>query len=309
MGSVFALQVRTGFEIKAKEMLKHVIRQTNETLVKGIYALETHTEIINKDTDLKSVEEINREDDLFHLRKQELRTSITNRRRQLDSIERYNTTEYNDLKEKYKDEINQLERQFNQIGRSSKKVHSVMSGYILLELIPKSKYLPNHLWHLIKSVPLVSNILSTSPIPDEEMEFFAERLEETLEPKAEIEFGEKLDHSEIDVIESEILTRINEENTKKETQDDLINKIDKKTVSIVEKVRDIIKSKKKTSLTNNIKTFVRRSKQIVVIPLRYLKEMYTNKEIQFVGDQICSKDFLSRLKRLLNQLGQEVIKC
>src|SRR5690625_2921511 len=48
MGSMFAIQVKTGSETKVKEMLKYVLESASYDLVKGIYANETHTKIISE---------------------------------------------------------------------------------------------------------------------------------------------------------------------------------------------------------------------------------------------------------------------
>ena len=42
----FVVQVRTGAEIEAKEMLKTVLLRSGDSMVKAIYAMETFTEII-----------------------------------------------------------------------------------------------------------------------------------------------------------------------------------------------------------------------------------------------------------------------
>ena len=194
MGSVFAVQVKTGSEIMAKEMLELVFQKANDTLVKSIYALETHTRVIETGMD-----SFDQSDDFVqnqiseHLEKKELRTRITNKRRQLEVIERYNTEEYNELKKEYKSKINALEKEFKQLSNSKTKIKSVISGYILVELVQNSTYLPNHLWSLIKSVPLVNRILSVNPIPEDELEYFATCLEESLEPQVEVALNKELD--------------------------------------------------------------------------------------------------------------------
>lgn len=302
MGAVFAVQVRTGFETKAKEMLKHVFLNAGETLVKGIYALETHTEIINKDTEeIETEARINEEDIATHLAKERYRSAITNRRMQLQAIERYNSPEYEETKKAYKAEINQLEKQVAKLRNTSKKIHSVLKGYLLIELKWDSEYLPNHLWHLIKSVPLVQNILSTTPIPQEEMEQFISNMEDILEPEVVVTFEKEKEVEEVKEITSELLYEANKESTTKEEQEQIFEQIDNLNLSVVEKAKQIIKDQPVNTLIKKIKAFVKRKREMVSMPLTLLEKIYTNKELKFIGNLVNGKDFLYRLENLANQ--------
>lgn len=308
MGSVFAVQVTTGLEIKAKEMLELVIQKANETLIKGIYALETHTNIISKKTQGSEVEKgITQKELSDHLERQELRARITNKRRQLDSIERYNTDKYIQLKQEYRTRINELEARFNEIGKSSKKIHSVMSGYILIELTQNSTYLPNQLWHLINSVPIVNKILSVNPIPEEELEWFATCLEEALEPQVEVMLNTELEYEEEVEQESDILRQINNKETKKCEEVHLLDKLNEVKLSVVEKVRKLVEERKCNPFLDRVKCFVRRNTEIIIMPLHYLEKLYTEEELQFIGERISAKDFLKRLKRM--SVNMEVARC
>ncbi|RKJ17219.1 hypothetical protein D7X33_46935, partial [Butyricicoccus sp. 1XD8-22] len=215
----------------------------SETLVKSIYALETHTEFIREDSKgVDTAATVSEEDITEHLTKERYRSCITNRRLQLQVIERYNSPEYEDIKREYKKEINELENKVAKLKGATKSIHSVMSGYLLIELKNKATYLPDYLWHLIKSVPLVSKILSTTPIPEEEMNYFVSNLDEVLVPETEINFGKELNFEEIEETQSEILEEVNKKGTSKEKQEALLNKIDDMKLSVVDKAREIIEN-------------------------------------------------------------------
>src|SRR5690625_6305598 len=130
MGSMFAIQVKTGSETKAKEMLKYVLESASYDLVKGIYANETHTKIISENDHENSLLlddfDIVEEDIQSHLQKESLRNAITNKRHQLEALERYSGSDYEKLKNYYKQEINQLEKELKEIRNNSKEVASVL---------------------------------------------------------------------------------------------------------------------------------------------------------------------------------------
>lgn len=301
MGSVFAIQVRTGLETKAKEMLKHVLIKTNETMVKAIYALETHTEFINGNSEVVNVNAITENDISEHLTKESYRSAISNKRKQLEAIERYDTPKYNEMKNLYEKEINILESKLTQLKSTTKSLHSVLSGYLLIELEQNSTYLPNRLWHLIKSVPLVSKILSTDPIPEEEMEQFISNLDEVLVPQVEISFEKEVDFEEVNKMQCKVLEEVNQKGISKEEEEALIDKIDNIKLSVVEKVKKIIESKPENPLFNKIKAFIKRKREVVSMPLRLLENLYTDNELQFIGKTINGKDFLYRLSNLSNR--------
>src|SRR5699024_3175197 len=189
MGAFFAVQVRTGQEIKAKEMLKYVLEQKGVSIVKEIFANETHTKFVKNDTlEVSECRNVTEEDIQNHLRKERINNSINNRRQQLEVIESQTNEASEILKEAYRKEISKLQREVHEIREDSKVLKSVLSGYILIELHTNSVYLPNELWHMIKSVPVVTNILSTTPIPEEEIEFFFDKLETSTDPEVVMDF-------------------------------------------------------------------------------------------------------------------------
>lgn len=302
MGAVFAIQVRTGFEVKAKEMLKHVLLQSNVQDVKGIYALETYTEFINAETKSVDRDSINEEDISNHLLKERYSSAITNKRLQLEAIDRYDSPEYRSIKKQYKKEINELQRKVSELRKRTKSIHSVMSGYLLIELKSSVTYLPDLLWSLIKSVPLVSKVLSMNPIPADEVKQFFYKLKDALVPDIEIQFGKELEYDEIDKIETKLLEKVNEKGTTKEEQERLFDQMDDYRLSVVEKIKSLLQKKKEKPVNpflQKINAFIRRKKEVVSMPLHYLENLYTHEELKFIGERINSKDFLNRLDRLI----------
>src|SRR5699024_5879007 len=148
MGAVFAISVRGGREIIAKERLKQKFLERNEPLIKGIYALETHTEFIgniNQDTEFG----VNENDIATHLLKEQYRSAINSKQSQLEVIQRYDTKEFESIKKQYREEISLLQKKLAEARSKSKNLHSVFQGYILVELHLDSKYMPNDIYHLI----------------------------------------------------------------------------------------------------------------------------------------------------------------
>lgn len=301
MGSVFAVQVRTGYETKTKELLKYALKRANDVMIKGVYALETYTEFIKKDTESFSSGHVNSEDLDSHLKKEHYSTSINNQRLQLEAIERYNSPDYEKIKQDYRNDINQLQREATKIRKKSKTLHSVLRGYILIELEQNSRYLPNHLWQLVNDVPTVHRILSTDPIPEEEIDFFFDRLVETMKPEVEIEFGKELNYEEVHEYQSEMLKKVNKKGTSREEQVELLDKIDEFKLSVVQKTREFLENKPVNPFFSKIKAFFKRKKEVVIMPLHYLEILYTPEELNFIGQTIKSKDFLQRLNYLDNK--------
>lgn len=160
---------------------------------------------------------------------------------------------------------------------------------------------------MIKSVPLVNRILSVNPIPEDELEYFATCLEESLEPQVEVALNKELDYDKLIEKESKLLSQINAKETNKDEENRLLEKLDELRLSVVEKVRTLIEQNKTNPFLDKIRCFVRRKKEVVSMPFRYLEELYADEEIRFIGERINAKDFLERLE---NKLGnREVLQC
>lgn len=313
MGAVFAVQVRTGYEIKAKEMLCHVLEKANEQLVKAVYALETQTELIDDASDKRISSKPSTEDIKAHLRRKEIRASISNKRRQLEAMQRYKSKEFEEMKEQYRKEINRLEKELKEEKNAKKKFKSVLNGYILIELKTNSIKLPDYLWHLIKSVPLVQNILSRDPIPEEEIDAFANKLEEILEPEVEFVVENDITEEKDEEIRKEIVnefSRIIERRKKKKeyvyetSRVEVIEKYEEMKKGAIHKVKELLRLKKeRNNLIHKINLNEHKKQLKVKMPIRVFNALFSGSEIKFVKGRMQAKDFLERLRDFSGERG------
>lgn len=300
MGSVFALQVRTGQEIRAKEMLKMTLLNESDTHVKGIYAFETYTEMFSQGDDINH-SPVNEEDISSHLAKERYRSAISNKRSQLEALNKHTTPELKKVKDKYRKEIRMLESEMRSVRENSKSLHSVLSGYLLVELNQNSTYLPNHLYHLFNNTPLINNVLSTTPILEEELNQFIDGLDIALEPQIVMNMDSDIDHESIDRKASKLINEVNNDNVTSEEEEELLSQIDDLRVSVIEKVKSFL-SKKKNN-TFGLKAFIQNNKEVVSMPLSTFQKMYKSltEARKFFGNYgMNKKDFLKRLKLLFN---------
>lgn len=303
MGSMFAIQVKTGSETKAKEMLKYVLESANYDLVKGIYANETHTKVISENDHENSFLlddfDIVEEDIQSHLQKESLRNAITNKRHQLEALERYSGSDYEKLKNYYKQEINQLEKELKEIRNNSKEVASVLCGYILVELKWNSLYLPDELYHLINQVPLVQSVLGFDPIPQEEVEFFFSNI---IEENIEIVFEEELTYEEIKEKQERLLIMLNDkEDTNDEKKETIKEELDNLHINVVEKIKNFLENNETqpNSLLSKVKAFVKRGRKRVSMPLKLFKSLLSEDEVKRGEVKLSERDFIDRFSRLI----------
>jgi hypothetical protein len=294
MGAVYAVQVRTGSEIKAKEMLKRVLSNANDQFVEKIFALETKTLLGNNLVDTSDV--VTEEDIRNHLVKEELNSYVTNKRTQLEAIERYNDESYEQVKEDYKQSINSVQKELVKY-RKKPKVSSVLNGYILIELKETLEMIPNSLIGLITSVPYISRVLNQA-IPEYEVNSFFESVENQTMAQAEINFGQEVDYETYDQMEKEALQEVNLKDTTEEKKKKLFDQLDDYRENILDKVKKVLKKKKeKQPMLQTVNAFIKRKRVIIHIPIALLKQLYVNDELQFLKGRIKSKDFLHRLER------------
>lgn len=299
MSSIYAIQVRTGFEIKVKEMLEFVLQKANETRILNIYALHTKTKIISQNSENAHTDTDSESNIEKHFLKKQYALSIKNKREQLKVIERYRNPEYEEIKKQYKKEINELQRKLALLKKEDDtQIRTVLKGYILIELKDTITYLPNQLWQLIKSVPHISRILSRHPIPEDEVANFWTNLDDELSPEVEIYFDEVMEEKEIEKEETKLLKQINDKKTNRHIQKELLRKINELRKSFADKVRGILQAKP-NPFTTKIKTFNKRKREVVAMPLKCLKLLYTENEIKTIRQGIDSYDFLNRLKKLV----------
>jgi len=301
MGAFFAVQVRTGQEIKAKEMLKYVLEQKGVSIVKAIFANETHTKFVKNDTlEVSECRNVTEEDIQNHLRKERINNSINNRRQQLEVIESQTNEASEILKEAYRKEISKLQREVHEIREDSKVLKSVLSGYILIELHTNSVYLPNELWHMIKSVPVVTNILSTTPIPEEEIEFFFDKLETLTDPEVVMDFDKAEAEEVIDKKRTELLIELNNVETDKKEKERIENELDELNLNIVEKVNDFLETKGEKLKLPRIVAFVKRNKKFISMPNTLFNKLYNEDERNSIWKFLKERDFINRFTTLLN---------
>lgn len=301
MGAVFAIQVQSGKETVAKEQMKQRITMMNEKQIKSIYSLETFTEVINKDTDGVNELKITEQDIATHLQKERYRSSINNIRLQLESLDRYTSEKYEQIKNRYKKEINGLKHEMNMNTKNSKNIHSVMKGYLLVELNQEDEFMPNDVYHFIKDTPSVVSVLSTISIPTEEMDYYISNLNKLVEPEAVIEIEEQAEGEVVDEKVSELLHEANKVETTKSEQIELFEEIDELQLSVVEKTKELVEEKPLNSLLSKVKAFISRKKEMVSMPMNMFLDMYTDIEIENFGREMKKKDFLNRLERLVSR--------
>src|SRR5699024_7246821 len=111
--------------------------------------------------------------------KKELASQITNIKSQLD------VADNEEDKKKLRSEITRLDKRKKEL--TSKKIDSVVKGYVLVELKEGLEWLDNNLYALIQNEPVVQYVLSQLPIMQEELDYFFNVIEEELEPQAELE--------------------------------------------------------------------------------------------------------------------------
>ncbi len=311
----FAVQVQTGFEIQTKEMLKQFLTRAGDSMVKAIYALETFTECIEDNKTDFEVSELNNEDISDHLQIQRLQSGLTNLRNQYDALRNHKDTESINLLNTYKDQMRKISKKIKEFRASSKKISSLLSGYILVELNINYHYIPDHLWHLIKSVPRVINLVSKYNIQKEEVESFFQQIDMT--PEIEIQFEELLNTEEIEELESELLQEANQVDvvgTKEEVE--LLEQIDNLHTNVIEEVNEfadeIADATPTTSpikpLFDRLKCFVRRKREVVTLSVTLFKELYDDVDMRYIRHVMSGKDFLSRLRSLVTPYDKEVLE-
>ncbi|MCM3791275.1 hypothetical protein M3221_23355 [Domibacillus indicus] len=177
--SFFAVEVKSGQEIEAKEMLKSVLAAVQDVKVKAVYALESFTHVLKDDSLHSEVSEYLDEIDIAqYLETKRIKNNLSTLRMVHAEIPSDSSEEIEALRRSYQKEIRQQSRDLKDM-QLSKKIYTVMKGYILLELKEELFELPKELWQLVKRVPKVRGIVGRYSIPEEEMEQFFETIDLT----------------------------------------------------------------------------------------------------------------------------------
>lgn len=298
----FVVQVRSGKEIEVKEMLKSVLLKTADSMVKAIYAMETFTEVIRMDNTSVDLSGLNMEDISDHLYVKRIQAGLNNLRTACDNLKVYKDANSLALLGSYKDSICELSKQLREARKEMKKISSVISGYILVELNVNFHYFPDNLWHLVKSIPNVTGIPSKYNIPQEEVDAFFHQVDVT--PEVELQFEELLSSEEIMVSKNELLHEVNMVlGTPEESE--LIENLDSLESTLIDFVEDIILKIDSTSPIKRVlercKAFFRRKRQTIVIPSTLFMNLYSEIEMQSLFPPLSTFDFLRRLKKWIYQ--------
>ncbi|MFS0689033.1 transcription termination/antitermination NusG family protein [Sporosarcina sp. 179-K 8C2 HS] len=303
----FVVQVRSGKEIEVKEMLKAVLLRTGESMVKAIYAMETFTEIVRNEHDMIDLSALKTEDISDHLYMKRIQAGLSNLRAACDNLKVYEDANSLKLLNSYKENIRELSTELREARKGARKISSVLSGYILVELNVNFHYFPDNLWHLVKSIPNVAGIPSKYNIPQEEVDAFFTQVD--VSPEVEMQLDELLSHEEIQDTKKEML---HEANTVIGTEEEgeLLESIDSLETTLSESLNEmkatVETSSPLRSLVERCKALVRRKRQSVILPRTLFLSLYNEIEIQNLYPATNADDFLHRLKDWIFRHSNEV---
>lgn len=308
MSSFFVVQVQTGFEIEAKEFIQVTLDRLKNNSVKTIYAMETFTQISDDALDFS---ELNPEKISEHLYAKKIQASLTSLRNSYDDLKESNTEGTHDLLESYRESIRELTKQLREIRLNTKKVSSLLKGYILIELKDDVFTIPAELWHIIKSVPKVIGFPSKNNVPQEEIDFFFENID--LTPRVEVELDEILTFEEKIEAEAELIQKANkEEVTGTSIEKEILNELDKlqviDTEEIVEENIEHLSADEK-KLFRNFKVEKTKNKEKVSMSAKLFTTLFpkwkSRNESRYRFKQ---RDFLMRLKEFIQKsTSQQVV--
>ncbi|MEB6549296.1 hypothetical protein MXL46_09335 [Heyndrickxia sporothermodurans] len=319
MGSFFVLQVHTGFEIEAKEMLQSVLARTNNKTVKCIYAMEKVESVYPTNEGLGELCELDRDEISEHLHAKRLQAGLSNLRHACDAMKRYEDADTLALLDSYRENIRALTKQLKELRKGSKRIGSVLNGYILIETHEYISRFPSDLLHIVYSVPKIIGLPSKSNVPQEEVESFFTQIDITSE--IELELDEFSDNEEVEQVKQELIEQANEViGTPKEKW--LLNRLDDYRKPIEREIDEILseydqrQKKKQTSnpIHLKIQSIIvndRQRKKRIRMPLSLFEIVYPDTPIplkQDVQDAFVMEDrhlFLQRLKDLLYEESTE----
>lgn len=298
----FVIQVRTGAEIEVKEILKTVLLRSGDSMVKAIYAMETYTEIIREDNTSFDLSPLDTEDITDHLYVKRIQAGLNNLRTAFDNLKVYKDAKSLALLDSYRDNIRELSKELRDARKGTKKISSVLTGYILVELNVDFYYFPDNLWHLVKSIPNVTGIPSKYNIPQEEVDAFFHQIDVT--PEVEMEFEELLSDDEIIVVRNELL---HEANTVVGTFEeiDFLEEIDSLDTNLLDSIEDIkvaiVPTNPMKKVVDRCKAFIQRKRQKIVMPSTLFLNLYNEIKMQSLFLTPSTIDFILRFKKLVYQ--------
>ncbi|RST57359.1 hypothetical protein D5F11_022895 [Siminovitchia terrae] len=310
MGSFFVLQVHTGFEIEAKEMLQSVLARTNNRTVKSIYAMEKVESVYQTSEDLKELTELDRDEISEHLHAKRLQAGLSNLRHACEAMKRYEDADTLALLDSYRENIRALTKQLKELRKGSKRIGSVLNGYILIETHENISRFPSDLLHIVYSIPKIIGLPSKNNVPQEEVDSFFTQID--ISPEIEIELDEFSDVEEDEQVKHELIEQANEViGSPKEKW--LLNRLDNYRKPIEKEIEDILSEysqRQKEKWTGNpihskiqsINVSVRQRKKRIRMPLSLFETVYPNTSIPSKQNVFVMEDrhlFLERLKDLL----------
>ncbi|WP_193065503.1 transcription termination/antitermination NusG family protein [Oceanobacillus oncorhynchi] len=291
----FALQVKTGQELKAKEMIKLLLKKSKEKsshLIKAIYAKETYTQYFdcNEKKKLNLSPEQVTENDIFNsLHLDSLKEGLSNVKKQFDSIKKYEDETSNKMKLDLKKKMDHLTGQIDTIRSTAKNLKAAFPGYILIELRTETLYLPNELWQLLNQCPFVASIPSKHNIPAEEIDYFFSTNAKT-EPDIEIQFEEAVDYDEVMNQKQELLHRANTTDNQNE-EHQMLDEMDELDSDFVSEVNSVSSH----PMMEKLVAFIKNKRKTVKLSLSLLKEIYRTVTNNMLSP-VSSRSFLNQLK-------------
>lgn len=304
MGSFFVVQVRTGSELEAKEMLKAVLDRASNYDVRAIYAMETYTEVINVANAVSEITALDEYEISDYLHIKRIQSFITNLRTSYNRLKGNMDEDSASLLESYRTQIRSLTKMLQNARKNTTKVSSLLKGYILIETSANYSFLPNELWHLIKSVPKVVAIPSKYNVPIEEIKSFFENVDMT--PQIEMEFESLLSSVEdIEEVKNELLHEANQV-VGTEEEKESIRKIDSLEENIDEMMEEVIKqeyihqpTQQLLDLLSSVKFFFHKKRERVRMPLTLFNLLYPEREEQ-ITLPFNRNIFLSKLRNFIH---------
>lgn len=304
MSAVFAVQVQTGRELEAKQLLQVVLDRAGDTMVKSVYAMESVTQVLS-DVQEEIPFELSQDDIPHHLHLKRLNEYLGNLRAGYGELMESKSSEYpHDLESSYKESIRQIQSLIQKIKKKVKgRMKSVLPGYILVELNVNYHTLPAHLWHLIKSVPKVIGVVSQNNIPQDQLKQFFKTTE--VEQEMEVQMSLK---EEVQSVEHQVRELLHQANVAADVKEkkELFEAVEEEPKTLVERVNDIKESVQPNSrlqrLIQRSKAFVRRSKETFVFPIRLIEKIYNDRD----SDLHCTLSMNELVSEIIGILHREV---
>lgn len=295
----FAIQVNTGEELQAKEMLldllsRSKIEEAND--IKAIYTMQKYTTFLNASDDV-SDGFLNEEKEHHHkIVKESIGKHIGNLKKQYEGLKHKKDCKSIALKNSLKDKINQLHHE-QQTYKTQTTMKSLLPGYVLVEIEADIEYLPEGLYDLINEVPLVNSILSRISLPEQDVEWMFETIE-IKESQVEIQFDEVATQQEAEQKEKEAIYYANTAKHPDEEKE-YIEKSKQQTESFISKVNNRKKNSEYT--IDRLKGFIKNKKETVKMSVSLFREIYPETFKTEVLPALSLRDFINRLDRLLSK--------